>query len=94
MLFRSHPLPIPVDYEARFVEPRIGTGLPTRVVGHRTDHGDRVITLTVDQDAGIRVQGNRLNRDEMPYWQDSCLRLGPPQWFQSGKLLTSPPFFA
>src|SRR4051794_35567785 len=39
-------------------------------------------------------QGNRLNRDEMPPRQDSCLRPGPPQWFQSGKLLTSPPFFA
>jgi len=40
------------------------------------------------------LQGNRLNRDEMPHWQDSCLRPGPPQWFQSGKLLTNPPFFA
>src|SRR4051812_28681660 len=39
-------------------------------------------------------QGNRLNRDEMPHWQDSCLRPGPPHWFQSGKLLTNPPFFA
>src|SRR3954449_7374892 len=28
----------------------------------------------------------------MPHWQDSCLRPGPPQWFQSGKLLTSPLF--
>src|SRR3954454_15111842 len=41
-----------------------------------------------------RTQGNRLNRDEIPPRQDSCLRPGPPQWFQSGKLLTSPPFFA
>ena len=39
-------------------------------------------------------QGNRLNRDGMPHWQDSCLRPGPPQWSPSGKLLTSPPFFA
>jgi hypothetical protein len=40
------------------------------------------------------MQGNRLNRDEMPHCQDSCLRPGPRQWSQSGKLLTSPPFFA
>jgi len=42
----------------------------------------------------FRGQGNRLNRDEMPHWRDRCLRPRSPQWFQSGKLLTSPPFFA
>ena len=42
----------------------------------------------------LKFQGNRLNRDEMPHWQDSCLTPGPPQWSQSGKLLTSPPFSA
>jgi len=47
------------------------------------------------QDLGLRFpQGNRLNRDEMPHWRDRCLRPRSPQWFQSGKLLTSPPFFA
>ena len=39
-------------------------------------------------------QGNRLNRDEMPHWQDGCLRPGRPRWSQSGKLLTSLPFSA
>src|SRR4051812_39900013 len=41
-----------------------------------------------------RPQGNRLSRDEIPHWQDSCLTPGPSQWSQSGKLMTSRPFFA
>src|SRR4051812_34824754 len=49
---------------------------------------------TVDAAAQRHGQGNRLSRDEIPHWQDSCLTPGPRQWSQSGKLLTSRPFFA
>jgi NAD(P)-dependent dehydrogenase (short-subunit alcohol dehydrogenase family) len=57
---------------------------------------DIVIVFLKDRDGAekTRQQGNRLNRDEMPHWQDGCLRPGRPRWSQSGKLLTSLPFSA
>src|SRR3954453_7942657 len=30
----------------------------------------------------VAPQGNRLNRDERPHWQDGCLRPGRPRWSQ------------
>jgi transposase len=57
----------------------------------RRQHGK---TDHLDAEGAARAQGNRLNRDEMPHWQDGCLRPGRPRWSQSGKLLTSLPFSA
>src|SRR5690348_7715746 len=44
-----HHLLIPVDQKVGFVEPRARPGLPTRVIGDRTDQGDAVRPLAVHQ---------------------------------------------
>src|SRR5262249_11964825 len=51
----GYDLLLPVHREAPLVEALAGTGLPTRVLGHRADDGHTVLLLAVDQYLGIRV---------------------------------------
>jgi hypothetical protein len=89
---------LPGRSRIRYSKNRSGVDLATIAVSDRGDMDPAgLVRMYIELSRDLRrhaPQGNRLNRDEMPHWQDSCLRPGLPQWFQSGKLLTIRPFFA
>src|SRR5512135_904041 len=67
----SHHLPVPVHHEAPLVEPLAGAGLPTGILGYRTDDSHAILALALDQDMSIGITFI----DQVLTWQQVALLL-------------------
>src|SRR5512135_2967593 len=67
----SHHLPLPIYHEAPLVEAFAGAGLPTGILGYRTDDSHAILALALDQDMSIGITFI----DQVLTWQQVALLL-------------------